>query len=80
MADQRALFCVGGVKGTKRGESGARSSRKEKASVAIDPGLLFSFSFFFKFCEIGGLAIVIHKRNLTNVPRNSGAKFRQNNT
>jgi hypothetical protein len=54
MADQRALFCVAGVEGTKRGESGARSSRKEKASVAIDPGLLF----FFQFCEIGGLAIV----------------------
>jgi len=47
MADQRALFCVGGVKGTKRGESGARSSRKEKANVAIDPGLLFFFFFFF---------------------------------
>jgi hypothetical protein len=76
MADQRALFCVAGVEGTKRGESGARSSRKEKASVAIDPGLLF----FFQFCEIGGLAIVIHKRNLIKVPRNSGAKFRQNNT
>jgi hypothetical protein len=36
--------------------------------------------FFFNFCEIGGLAIVINKRNLTNVPQNSGAKFRQNNT
>jgi hypothetical protein len=45
MADQRALFCVAGVEGTKRGESGARSSRKEKASVAIDPGLLFFFQF-----------------------------------
>jgi hypothetical protein len=63
--------------GTQRGESGAKELQKRNSIVAIDPGLLF---FFFQFCEIGGLAIVIHKRNLTKVPRNSGAEFRKNIT
>jgi len=53
---------------------------KKKQVWRLIQGCFFSFSFFFQFCEIGGLAIVIHKRNLTDVPRNSGAKFRQNNT
>ncbi len=53
---------------------------KKKQVWRLIQGCFFFFFFFFQFCEIGGLAIVIHKRNLTNVPRNSGAKFRQNNT
>jgi hypothetical protein len=50
MADHKGLFLCWWCEGTKRGVSGARSSRKEKASVAIDLGLLFFF-FFSNFVK-----------------------------
>ncbi len=48
MADQRALFCVGGVKGLREASQEQRSSRKEIALWRLIQGCFFFFSNFVK--------------------------------